>query len=360
MREIREPSDAPALLRTVRERGGHGSVLGLALVLGLFGRVTEAAAADRDSTPRRTASLEPPTRLPERDDVRPTPAETPKPSEPPAPPYSIPWSLRPAAVPNVVRLDTGFAVRESDGTANPATPSTVMATTLGLGLRITGDFGVLAKAALVQRFDASPNGTAFANPSIGALYAPKLAKGLRAGIFAGIVLPIGTSGSTETGADVRSLLRVAGAARGAMDNSLFAVSYATLPLGLGLSYVDHGLTAQVEATGFLQVRTRGETWDKEPSRGALTAAAHVGYAIFPWLLPSVELRHQRWLSTPAPVVATPASRDTSTIAFGLRTAIPMGAHVLLRPGVAYSEPLDQPLVKSGTHIVQLDVPVVFR
>jgi hypothetical protein len=338
----------------------RGPIVGLTLVLGLFGSVTEAAAADRDPTSRRTASLEAPSHLPERDEVRPASSESTNATEAPAPPYSIPWSLRPAAVPNVVRLDTGFALRESDGTANPTTPSTVMATTLGFGLRITGDFGLLAKAALVQRFDSSANATAFSNPSIGALYAPKLAKGLRAGIFTGIVLPVGTSGTAETGADLRQLMRVAGAARGAMDNSLFAVSYATLPLGLGLSYVDHGLTAQVEATGFLQLRTRGATWDAEPSRGALTAAAHVGYAIFPWLLPSVELRHQRWLSTPAPVVANPASRDTSTVAFGLRTAIPMGPHLLLRPGVAYSEPLDQPLVKSGTHMVQLDVPVVFR
>ncbi len=275
----------------------------------------------------------------------------------PPPKYSLPWALRPAVVPNVVRLDTGFASREPEPKRNT---STVMASTLTLGLRVSDEVGVIAKGVFVQRFDSTPHGTAVGNPLLGVLYAPRLGRAVRLGFFLGFVLPLGSAGSDASASEMRALLRAATAARGSMENALFAVSYATKVLGLGLSYVDHGFTAQVEGTTFASVRTRGELVDSEPTRGAFTAGVHLGYAILDWLYPSVELRHQRWLSTPALVVSSPASRDTSTLALGFRADVPWSERVLLRPGVAYVEPLDAPLVGNGTRIVQVDLPLVFR
>lgn len=273
------------------------------------------------------------------------------------PKYSLPWGLRPAAIPNVVRLDTGFASRDPDPKVNT---SAVMASTLTLGLRLSDEVGVVAKGVFVQRFDSAPNGTAVGNPLLGVLYAPRLGHGLRLGFFLGFVLPLGSTGSDASASEMRGLLRAGTSARGSMDNALFAVSYATKVLGLGLSYVEHGLTAQVEGSTFVSVRTRGELVDSEPTRGAFTAGVHFGYAILDWLYPSVELRHQRWLSTPAQVVSNPASRDSTTLALGIRADVQWGARVLFRPGLAYVEPLDAPLLENGTRMVQVDLPIVFR
>lgn len=285
-----------------------------------------------------------------------SPASLDAPRRPP-PKYSLPWALRPAVVPNVVRLDTGFASREPEPKRNT---STVMASTLTLGLRVSDEVGVIAKGVFVQRFDSAPIGTAVGNPLLGVLYAPRLGHAVRLGFFLGFVLPLGSAGSDASASEMRALLRAGTAARGSMENALFAVGYATKVLGLDLSYVDRGFTAQVEGTTFISVRTRGELVDSEPTRGAFTGGVHVGYAILDWLYPSVELRHQHWLSTPAQVVSDPANRETTTLALGIRADVPWSERVLFRPGVAYVEPLDAPLAANGTRIVQIDLPLVFR
>jgi hypothetical protein len=144
-----------------------------------------------------------------------------------------------------------------------------------------------------------------------------------------------------------------------MDNALFAVNYTTLTAGVGLAFVRWGFTAQAETTILQLFRTRGDAIDKDAARTNFTSGLHLGYRLLDPLTVSVELRYQRWLSTPAAVTADPAKRDQLTFAVGLRANVPLTKTLLVRPGVSYSHPLDDPMAAQGYRILQLDVPVVF-
>lgn len=271
-------------------------------------------------------------------------------------PYSLAWALRPAAIPNLVRLDTSIAAF-SAGPREAAGPTWV--SVLTLGVRILPQLGVVARGALVGGLGERLAATILSNPLFGVLYAPEVANGLRVGLFGAVALPVGMGGGASPNEADRAQLRSAIAARSSMDTALFAVNYLTLGTGPQIAYVAHGITMQAEATLFWLGRTRGEDIDREPSRVNLTTGAHVGYAVLPWLVPSVELRHQRFLSSPLAVRQDPASRDTTTFAVGIRATLRAATHVLLRPGIAYTEPLDDPLRDRDLRVVQLDVPIVF-
>jgi hypothetical protein len=273
------------------------------------------------------------------------------PSSASASPYSLPWALRPVSLPNVLRLDTA-ASGSADGT--------VLASVLTAGLRVTSTLGLLGRIPLVQGLEGASTGAVVGNPFFGALYSPRLGGSFKVGLFMGYGLPIGMAGGDGADPREQAVMRSGIPARSAMDNALFAVNYLTKAVGVSIAYVGHGLTAQLESTAFMLFRTRGEAVDREPSRGNFTAGAHAGYALFPWLTPSVEARYQRWLSTPAAVAKDEARRDTLTVALGLRGAWQVSESVLVRPGVSYAEPLDLPLVGAAYHVVQLDLPVVFQ
>ncbi|HQY62565.1 MAG TPA: hypothetical protein PK141_14305, partial [Polyangiaceae bacterium] len=125
-------------------------------------------------------------------------------------------------------------------------------------------------------------------------------------------------------------------------------------------YVAHGLTAQAEATLLQLIRVRGDKFDKDDLRTNSTMGLHVGYAVLPWLLPSVELRYQHWLSTPTAVAANDALRQQLTAAIGVRGTVKLTKGVLFRPGVAYSHPVDDPMAKAGYRTVTLDFPFLFQ
>ena len=146
-------------------------------------------------------------------------------------------------------------------------------------------------------------------------------------------------------------------ARAAMDNALFAVNYFTLLAGADAGWVSGGATIQAELTVLQLFHVRGPSTE-DARRTNLTAGFHAGYALRPWLSVGGELRHQRWLSTPAVVAGDPALRDTTTVALGPRLHLRAG-DLWIRPGVSYAVPLDAPLAPSGYRILQLDVPVVF-
>lgn len=91
---------------------------------------------------------------------------------------------------------------------------------------------------------------------------------------------------------------------------------------------------------------------------------HAGYFFIPQLSAGVELRHQRWLSTPVAVKNVEAGakigvRDSSTVALGLRAHFKLSDTMWIRPSLAYVRGIDAPMSKSSYDIVQLDVPVVF-
>jgi hypothetical protein len=167
-------------------------------------------------------------------------------------PYSLPWALRPAALPTVVRVDSTLAMRDED---------TVVATVLTLGVKVTDEFGFLARGALVHGIDGTASDSAVGNPLVGALYSPHVTESLRCGVFIAIAAPVGMGGGSSADPKALALMRAAIPARSSMDNALFATNYLTKAVGLSLAYVANGLTAQIEATAFILARTR---WCRRP------------------------------------------------------------------------------------------------
>lgn len=284
-------------------------------------------------------------------------ATIPAADKPKPPPYSLPFQLRPVVVGNVVRSDTAFAFYES-----PAgdSGSTVVSTLLG-SVKLTDNFAPLVRVGVVSSSPpAGDSAVGLMNPVVGATYALAPTPELKLGLFLGVTIPVG-SGGGEPGTHENMVANSAGiTARSAMDNAMFAVNDFTVFPGVGLAYVAHGFTAQVEATVLQLTRVKGDDVQPDSSRTNFTSGLHLGYFIVPELSAAVELRHQRWLSTPErpDVDGLPALRDTTTVAIGPRVHIKLGEKTWIRPAIAFAMPLDDPM-KDGKHkIVQLDVPIV--
>lgn len=299
----------------------------------------------------------------------PLPPSTSPPPPPPVPaqpsvavPPSLPWSLRPPAVANVVRLDGALGIYR-DGVA-------FAPTLLGM-VKIVDDFGAVIRVG-VAHVNAAREvlQTAFDDVAIGLYCAPKFAVGWRASLFAAGTLPVGTGGGSDVTAEVNALpsakdvpigykaLGAAAAARGSMDNMLYAVNYVAFAIGAGMSYAaPNGVSVQFEGTVFGLGRIGGVAYEPDEGKINFTTGVHVGHTLGPVNL-SLEVRYQRWLSTPVAVEKDDAKRDTLTAGIGARTRFKV-AGLTLRPGIAYFEPLDDPLAAAGYHMLVFDVPVVF-
>jgi hypothetical protein len=274
--------------------------------------------------------------------------EVPKPKPPFR--YSIPWQLRPAAVPNVVRSDTAFAFyRAPDGGPRGATIASML---LG-SVRITPEFGLLARFGFVHNDPpVGDSGASIVNPAVGATYLLNLTKELRVAFFLGLAAPLGQGGPSASKA--KQVAASSGViARSAMDNAMFAVNYLTIFPGVGVAYVANGVTVQAEVTVLELLRARGED---EKARTNLTSGLHVGYFIIPELSIGAELRYQRFLKNDT-LKGKPAI-DNLTVAGGVRGHFKLG-DAWLRPGVAYARGLDDPMAGARYHIVQADVVVMF-
>jgi hypothetical protein len=288
--------------------------------------------------------------------------EAPPMAAPKPPPYSLPFQLRPVVVGNVVRSDTAFAFYEN---AAGNSGSTVVTTLLG-ALKVTDQLAPLVRLGLVSNSPPDPpaggtgpdSAAGFLNPVVGATFAVPF-DSFRLGLFLGLALPIGSGGGDDPDLDVRAALAAGILARSAMDNAMFAVNYLTVFPGVGLAYVAGGFTAQVEVTLLQLTRVRGEDVDTDESRTNFTTGLHVGYFLVPALSLGAELRHQRWLSTPAMVEANENLRDNTTVAFGPRAHFELAPKTWLRPGIAYARGLDKPMTDANYHIIQLDVALAF-
>ncbi len=289
--------------------------------------------------------------------AQPPPAEPAQPAtggeapRPPPAPYSLPWGLRPAVLPNVVRLDSAISVQDK---------ATTVANVLTGGYQVAPGLGVLVRIPYVYNApSATSQSHSLANPLFGGIYSPKIARDLRLGLFAGVALPFGMGGGDDGSALSRAAAGSGIYGRSAMDNALFAVNYLTPTAGVSFAYVAHGLTAQAEATLLQLIRVRGDKFDKDEARTNSTMGLHLGYAVMPWLMPSVELRYQHWLSTPAAVAANDALRQQLTLGVGVRGTVKLGPKLVFRPGVAYVHPVDDPMAKNGYRTVLLDLPLLF-
>jgi hypothetical protein len=319
------------------------------------------------------ASAQPPPQQPEAApagvDSSGTPAVGPVPitSAPPSPkpPYSLPFQLRPAQAVTVLRTDTSFAfyddpVSEAEGTT--------IASTLLASYKVTDNIAPLVRVGMVSNSPPNTDGAAnFLNPVLGVTYGMTLSPELRLALFMGAALPFG-SGGGDSPDPAKVASNAAGIrARSAMDNAMFAVNDLVLFPGASVAYVAHGLTVQFEATLLQLMRVRGEDAvnaaggriNPDSSRTNLTAGLHVGYFVFPELSGAVELRHQRWMSTPAAVEADAAVRDTTTVAVGPRLHFKLGEKTWIRPALAFAFGLDDPLQRWESRSVQLDIPVIF-
>jgi hypothetical protein len=258
---------------------------------------------------------------------------------------------------SVVRLDTSLAFYEDPKTHHSGT---TLAPMLLASYRLNEHFSPLVRLGMVTNFAPTDrSATALLNPALGGIYAVKLAPEVRLAFFLGVTLPIGTGGGDTPNAD-RKLARNAGIlARSAMDNAMFAVNDLTIFPGIDLAYVRSGFTAQVEATLLQLTRVRGAKDQPDAARTNFTAGIHLGYFFIPQLSAAVELRHQRWLSTPKAVAADKSGslRDTTTLAFGPRVHLQLSKSLWLRPSVTLSLGLDDPMKKSRYKVLQLDLPL---
>ncbi len=271
---------------------------------------------------------------------------------PAAAPYSLPWQLRPAQAVNVVRADTALAF---------ADPRSTVASTILFAAKVTDNLSPLVRLGLVSNSpDAGPSATNFENPVLGAIYGLKPIPDWRLGLFLGVTLPIGQGGGNGP-VPAKAAANQAGIlARSAMDNAMFAANYFTVFPGVDIAFVKGGFTVQGEATLFRLTRARGPS-TQDSGNTNLTMGLHLGYFIFPFLSVGAELRHQRWLSTPASVKAdtTGATRDNTTLSIGPRAHFEVGNKMWLRPGIAFVTPFDDPMKAAGYKTVFVDVPFNF-
>ncbi len=283
------------------------------------------------------------------------PEPAPQPVAPPGPMararYSLPWNLRPAIAPNILRLDVALAFNSLG--MNTAT----IFTGGGKPIASLPDLGFYGRVgAVTYGPDASSGHATFVNPLLFALWTPQVAPGFRLPIFLGVTVPTGT------GSDASPLQRSTFASgiytRQAMDNAMFAANYLTVTAGAGLAWISHGFTAQAEFTVLQLTRVWGESVDADASRTNFTTGLHAGYQVVPWLTVSAEAHYQHWLSTPASVSANALTRSQFTLGAGVRANIPAGS-VLLRPGVAVFFPTGGQMRAVDATIVQLDLAAPF-
>ena len=206
--------------------------------------------------------------------------------------------------------------------------------------------------------DGLPSGTIVSNPILFGLFTPEVAPSVRLALFAGVTLPVGGGGGNTPDLASRRTALAGIYARQAMDNALFATNYLTPTMGVGVAWIHGGWTLQAETTLLELVRARGSVVDHDDTRTNLTAGAHVGYQLVPWLVASLETHYQRWLTTPTPVQRDSSARDQLTVGGGVRASFPLSTSMLVRPGVAYFHPADDPMTRGKYRIIQLDVPVL--
>ncbi len=275
-----------------------------------------------------------------------------EPTAPPAP-YAVPFQLRPAVAANVFRSDS-VAAFYSDATDSG---STVVTSLLG-SYKVSPQLAPFARfAVLHDNPTTGDSATGTSNALAGVTWAPKLPAPYKIGIIGAMTAPIGTGGGNSPDMAKAAANKAAILARSAMDNAMFAVNDVAFIAGASAAFVDSGFTLQAEATVFQLVRVRGADVQPDKTKTNMTSGISLGYFIVKQLSVGGELRYQRWLSTPKAVAndMTGTTRETITAAVGLRTHWQLEGKRWLRPGVAYTRGVDDPMMGRHYQVVQLDV-----
>jgi hypothetical protein len=278
----------------------------------------------------------------------------PVPAQPSAPPrparYSLPWQLPSAVAGTSVRSDTSIALQD-------AAKTTV--SFLGGSYKFVPDLAAFARFGLVHNSpDTGLSGTAITNLAVGATWSPKLTDDLRIAPLLAVALPTGQGGGDSPDVATAAAVRSGIYARAAMDNTMFLVNNTSFAVGCSAAYIADGLTIQASVIVLPLIRVKGSAVQKDSFDVNSAYGLHVGYFLIPELSVGAEARYQRFLTTPSAVSLDSARRDQATVAVGLRAHLHLGQS-WLRPGVAYSHPIDDPMAAAGYRIVQVDVPFTF-
>jgi hypothetical protein len=284
--------------------------------------------------------------------------------------YSLPWQLRPVTIGNLARVDSVAAVfNDANGNLDEAVATVVTAT-----YQINRNWAPIVRLGFVGN-DApgeATDGSSFANPLVGATYARALGS-YRLALFGATTLPIGTGGGNAPSIRAAKTNAASSTARPA-DDAMFAVNYTTAIAGADFAYVNHGLTAQAEATLLQFVRVRGEdgVGATDSFRTEAAVGLHLGYFIGSHFSLSSDLHYRRWLSHPttlsaatgARVALSDADMASTTVAVGPRFHFRVGKQGWIRPGISFvrgfdARGFDAPLLTARATGVQVDLPVTF-
>ena len=274
------------------------------------------------------------------------------------PRYDLPWQLRPVTIGNSVRVESEAAGFNDSPNGNLNAAYTTMVTA---SYQVTREWAPMLRLGFVGNDapGAALDGSSFVNPIVGATYARQLG-GYKLALFGAATIPIGTGGGDTPNLAAAKANTESMAARPG-DQAMFAVNYMTAIVGGDISYVNHGFTAQAEATLQQSVRVRGSDSANatEAFRTNSSVGLHLGYFIGSQFSVGADLLYQRWVSNP-----TALNDDTLTFAGGPRLHFKVGKQGGVHPGLSFvrgfdGRRFDAPLVTAHPTALQIDVPVVF-
>ena len=210
------------------------------------------------------------------------------------------------------------------------------------------------------------SGVTTTNPILGVAYSPVVDLDLRAQLFFGLALPLGSGSGNSPDAGVKAANGSGALARAAMDNAAFAVNYFTVIAGADLAYLKKDWTLQVESTLFQLLRNSGENVDRDAVRTNLTAGFELGYAFQPLVSMIGELHYHRWLNNDTVFSMVAPTVENLSLAIGPRFSFKMD-DVTFKPGISYERGLVGPVVSGGfpasiannEQIIFVDLPIVF-
>jgi hypothetical protein len=271
---------------------------------------------------------------------------------------------------NVVRGDNAAAVFNDANGNLDVTASTVLAASY----QLTNHWAPTMRLGFVGNDapGAALDGSSFANPVAGATYARSIGSYQLALSWA-TTIPIGMGGGNAPNARAAKTNAASITAR-PVDVAMFEVNYLTEIVGVDVAYVNHGFTAQGEATLLQGVRVRGDdsAGGTDPFRTDSAVGLHLGYFIGSHVSLGGDLRYQRWLSHPTTLDAmtgahlplSDAEMDLVSVAVGVRLHLGLGTYATIHPGISFTrgvdaQGLDAPLLSARATGVQLDVPVMF-
>jgi hypothetical protein len=273
----------------------------------------------------------------------------------PRAPYTAPFQLRGVIPKNGFRVDTVLGLyRLADSNAQV----TVML--VSAQWRVAEPFALQVRWGIDSNQTGNDNSrTGIVNPTLGGLVGVAIGRDLRFAVSVAIGAPVATGGGDAPDPNQVALQQEGALARSAMDNVAFAVNDLGFPSGLSLAYVRSGVTAQIDVTLIPSVRVKAKNTQPDSSKVNSTHGLFFGYAFTRALSLGLELRYQRFLTTPSAVERDPSLRDNLTVAVGPRFSLELSSSAWIRPAITFGRGLVGRTEQQSFQMIQLDVPISF-